>query len=503
MDFFKSGFLKRISCLLLVFILVFSLCIIKRREPPRPAAATPASSVSATSESTTTESTTTEAPKPKEEIIVRYDEYSGFKKVTYNEMIRNLDKNLSKFDSGISRYIKELVILAYKNYSQLYEVFNLTGIPDGAALINERIVKPLSTVDHISLYYEGDEGYDKFYKEYGTCVFTEEYPNGKPERNIYYLINGMNIDQIKQIVLEEIIHAGQSNVYEHASSYYMTNLRSEGQANAYSCSLPTGLIDNQYLDCFYMDENMNEYIIGYGLGFQKHSFLSKYNVQLLALFGFKGLEKITLDEEAIAEKINEMYGADGEKYMKRITSIIDSFDNNKLFAPNAISDEIEITNTFLNCLKQKAELINNKEDAADFINMYRYLKVQYGDLYLVYHPETDDYSYKTDSLMKYKEIEDLLFEKNKEYGVYPQINSYENARDIFGALFTGTYSDEECILPISIKDAGINYNPEKGTLKITKKDVASYQVNIKTNEIKSLSVNPDLGKMKTKLMKAG
>lgn len=497
MDFFKSGFFKRIFCLLMVFILVFSLCIIRRKAVSKPAEATTAES----SVSSTAESTATEAPKPKEKIYVRYGEYSGFEKVTYDEMLKNLDRNLSKFDASIGRYIKELVRLAYKNYGQLYEVFSLTGMPDGASLINEKIVKPISTLDHISLYREGDKGYDELYEQYRTCVFTEEYPNGNLERNIYLLINGMNAFQLSQIVLEELIHSGQTKIYGSNASSYMINLRTEGQANAYSCSLPTGLVDNQYLDCFYKDKDMDEYIVGYGLGFQKHSFLSKYNVQLLALFGFKGLEEMTFDEETIAAKLNAMYGADGEKYIECILSVIDAFDNNELYSPESISKEIEITNIFLDCLKQKAELIDNKEDAADFINMYKYLKAQYGDLYSVYQTETDEYYYKTDDLIRYKEIEDLLFEKNKEYGVYPQINSYENAREIFGALFYSCYDEIDCFMPISIKDAQIKYNPQTDTLKITKKDVASYQVNVKTSEIKSLSVNPKLDEMKTDLLK--
>lgn len=283
----------------------------------------------------------------------------------YNKLLKELEKNTKQFDSSVQTILKELVTTIYNNKDNVNEILDCFGFPDVETIINERIIKELKDIKFIYIKTSEDDEYYDDLEKFGGSHYS------KKEKGIYVLCEP---EEVLHVLAEEIFHSGQT--WEEACNEFNTYcLLGEGEANLYSWLLVDGCINpNEYY--FYEGKNDNIVNIGYGLGNGYYVLATKYYMYLNALLGYDTIEefKNTLNSSMLTNKLNEMYGIDGERFYNNILEII---ADGSEYAGTKNDQFVKCENTFITCMNVMINGAKSNEEKQNILNKYKYLN-QFG-----------------------------------------------------------------------------------------------------------------------------
>lgn len=397
-----------------------------------------------------------------------------------NDLINLLDKNTQKYSSSVRNKLRNLIILSYNNLEDFERVFSSVKVPNKYELIKNKLIMPLENIDDIKfLNSEKNDNYYELLERESTSCYEQK------DKTIY-IFEDKIIDSVDKVLLEEIIHAGQNMDNTYDFSKYL--IEKEGEANFYSSIFAYGKINNTYF-CSMNDEgNLDSMYLGYGLGFNCHSFASKYYAYLLALTDYETMEvyEMTGDSNPLINKISTTYKIDGNKFYDEMREVVLDLSSN--ICDKKVKEAINCENTFLACMNQKIDNINSKEETLEMINLFRYLNLQFGFEKFSYD-SNDNVVFSTDKVINRKETINKLYNKCKEYNSF-NISSDENTnKKAFNALLNARRDEENIIQFFSITDKNILLN---GDNLIISNNNDSYSIDINGLVIRENTVKKNI-----------
>lgn len=423
-----------------------------------------------------TESTTEDVEK-----LVTYDD------VSYEQLIANLNENTKRFDPELQAYVKEIVSIAYQNAGELSDVLRSVGVPDREVLLNEKVVKSLGKIDRLRIIHQEDDDYYPLYQKYTASRYVEE------ENAIYVFIVDWNSWEQVQIVLEELIHAGQDAIGGKSLSYSFFEILTEGEANLYAWPMGFGNINNDSLDFMYFKDNDDDLFQMYGAGYHDHAVASKYYVYLLSLVGYKTMNALYydgVDMKAVADKLTQLYKIDGEHFLSLMDDVMVDLASS---IPDARTNMmLEVEKTYNKCLMQKVSKLSSKEEVEAFLNLYRFINLQFGTRHSYHDPEKDTYQDVTaeDSYLSRASLESVLFEKAKSFGILEDLVSgwpeeETTQKQIFEMLVDSPRPKEDRLnfYSVEISASKIAYSPKDRSLTIQNQNGSDCTIMLDTGEV--------------------
>ncbi len=424
-------------------------------------------------------------PVQEETTTVVYEEVPD---ITYDELMENFNKNIEKFDTNTQKYLTEVFTIAYDNSDEFLNVVSPLGFPSKEAFLNEKIVKSLGKIKFFRVITEVDDNYSELRSKYQTSRYIQE------ENGIYVFVTSWNQNEQVQVVLEELIHAGQDSIIDSDLDYSTFEILTEGEANLYAWPLAFGNINNDSLDFFYYKNNNVDLFQMYGCGHHDHSIASKYYSYLLSLTDYKTLNILKqngADMTVVSDRLSKEYGIDGEKFLKDMIDVMVDAASDIHDARTKIMLRIE--KTYNDCMLQKISRIDNKKQAMDYIRMYRYLNIQLGTRHSVYYEETDEYKDETDKDPNVGRvgIENKLFELSEKYGILDEYvtgmpKDKETRKTIFKTIVDSPRPKEDGYNFYSpdIFASKISYDQSKKSLTIENQNRSGCVIGINSKKVK-------------------
>ena len=470
----------RIVSFLLALLLVFTItgCTSQKDSD------TPSESEPVTTTTAPQQTSTTREPVSTTENI---DEKMRYDKVSYEELVANLNENTKRFDPDLQAYVKDIVSIAYQNAGELCSVLQSVGVPEKEILLNEKVIKSLGKIDLLRIFSEMDDDYSEFWNQYQTSRYVKE------ENAIYMFVTSWNQTEQVQILLEELVHAGQDYVLDSDVDYSVTEILTEGEANLYAWAMGFGNINNDALDFMRFRKNDNDLFQLYGAGHQDHAAASKYYIYLLSLVGYNAMNYLKyndVDMKVITDKISQLYGVDGEHFFNLMVDVI--VDLATGIEDGRTDMMLEIEKTYNECLLQIVETLSSKEEIEAFLKLYRFINIQFGTRHLVRDQETDNYTDVTaqDASLSREKIESALFEKMEACGLLKTMVSGLPAdqamqKQIFDLIVDPPRPEEygDNYYSIDISASKISYAPERRLLTIQNQNGSGCRISLKTGTV--------------------
>ena len=407
--------------------------------------------------------------------------------ISYEKLMENFNNSIEKYDSNLQEYLNKIFSIAYNNADELLSALSPLGFPSKEAFLNEKLVKPLAKLDFFRVVKEEDDDFDELRSKYQTSRYV------KDENGIYVFVADWNQLEQVQVVLEEIIHAGQDYLIDSDIDAAIFEILTEGEANLYAWILAFGNINNDSLDFFYHKNNNVDLYQMYGAGHHDHSIASKYYSYLLSLTDYNtlnSLKKNNVNMAVVANKISRDNGIDGEKFIKDMSDVM-------VDAATDIHDGrtdimLRVEKTYNECMLKKVSNLTTKQQAIDYIRMYRFLNLQLGTRHSVHYEETNEYKDETDKdpNLSRVAIENKLFELSEQYGILNDFvvgvpEDKETRNVIFKTLVDSPrpeYDGYNFYSP-DIFASKIEYDQSKKTLTIENQNGSGCVININTKKV--------------------
>ena len=334
--------------------------------------------------------------------------------VSYEELMANLNENVKRFDPDLQAYVKDIVSIAYQNAGELCSALQATGIPKKEILLNEKVVKSLGKIDRLLVVTEMEDDYSALREKYETSRYVQD------ENAIYVFITGWNRTEQVQILLEELVHAGQDYALDANIDFSATEILTEGEANLYAWAMGFGNINNDALDFMRFRKSEDDLFQLYGAGYHDHAAASKYYIYLLSLVGYNVMNYLKYNEadlKTVTDRITQLYGVDGERFLELMCLVIVDLATN--IEDMRTDMMLEVEKIYNECLLQKVEKLSSKEEIEAFLKLYRFINIQFGTRHLVQDQETDTYTDETakDASLSRENIDSALFEKVSACGL--------------------------------------------------------------------------------------
>ena len=407
--------------------------------------------------------------------------------VSYEEMLKNLDKNTERFEPNLQAYLKEVVSIAYQNAGELCSVLGSIGAPAPEILLNEKVVKSLGKIDRLRIVKESDDDYGALRKKYETSRYLDE------ENAIYVFLTGWNYTEQVQVVLEELVHAGQDYILEADVEFSDLQILTEGEANLYAWALAFGNINNDSLAFMTFPDNEDDLFQLYGAAHHDHAAASKFYIYLLSLVGYdvmNNLKNNDVDMKTVTDRITQLYGIDGERFYELMKLVMVDLATDIMNGRTNLMLKVE--KMYNDCLLQKVEKLSSREEIEAFLKLYRFINIQFGTRHSYHDPEEDTYTDVTaeNRYLSRKNIEAALFEKVKACGLLEDMVSglpddQATQKQIFDMIVDSPRpkNDGENYYAIDISASKITYAPADRSLTIENQNGSDCCISLDTGEV--------------------
>ena len=383
-----------------------------------------------------------------EKYVFEYDMYDNHKSITLDEMNKNFEDNISKFDKNTQEYINTIYKNLVSNINCYSTYINFCGYPEATAFINEKFVEPIYNLNFIKIIPQDDPNYYELIKKHHSSCYS-------PEENGIYIFKDKYLDEeeMKLIIGEEIIHSGQKAL-DKFNDYAEYLILGEGEANIIS-SMQKNSINTENVYYFYGNDDINKICEIHGVSHIQNIIATRYYTYLSILAGYENINKWreTGDSKIIEQAITERFNVDGEKlYNNMLESIIDAVDSvynkddSKLF---------ECENMFFECFSKIVDGINSKQEAVDILNLYRFLNIQYGLNYYDYSESNDGIDIINEFVSK-KEVEEELYRKVSTFKAL-QVDGEDIDFDLFNSYINPHIEPSINAQPVSVNQEEIHY----------------------------------------------
>ena len=450
--------------------------------------------------------TTTTAPQeepssdPPVSTTENIEERITYDDVSHEQLMANLDENTKRFDPDLQAYVKEVVSIAYQNAGELAAVLHSLGAPDKEILLNEKVVKSLGKIDRLRVIKDSDEDYSALHQKFTTSQYVEK------ENAIYVFITGWNREEQVQVVLEELVHAGQDNILHADIGFSEAEILMEGEANLYAWAMGFGNINNDAIDFMYFKNNDDDIFQMYGAGHHDHAVASKYYIYLMSLVGYPVMNYLyhnDADMKVVADRISQLYGIDGDHFLKLMEDVMVDLASDLHDCRTDMMLEIE--KTYNECLMQKVSQLSSKEEVEAFLNLYRFINIQFGTRHCYHDPEKDTYTDVTaeDSYLSRAGLEFALFEKAKTFGVLEDLvlgwpDEETTQKQIFDRIVDSprpeNYGDN--YYSIDLSAGKITYSPADRSLTIQNQNGSGCRIWLDTGKVTGTVYEIDFSKLK-------
>lgn len=325
----------------------------------------------------------------------------------YNTIVIKLNKIMEQkgFDSKVKLAIQQNLKRLYKNYNSYYEIYKCKGVPNFSEFVEKNFLQDLECVKSINLVtgnQYGREFLDK-YNANGLC-----YPDGTIYMN--YFDDLENEDSFQEDLFEEITHAGQN--------FSAPKSLKEGEASFFK-AMSSDSYYYSYLET-YKNVDGTSYSIKSAAP-SNYAFYCKCYNNLLCMTNYDVMQQYVKDAnlDNVINYISKKYNVDCKIIVTNFVNI-DSEKNEALVCKKTKDFE----NLMIHCFEQDIQNISSKEEAIDYLKLYRHYKNQYQTRVVI---EKDSNSFKdcTEEKFDFSNIDKKLYEKVCEYDAINRISDDE------------------------------------------------------------------------------
>lgn len=325
----------------------------------------------------------------------------------YDIVIIKLNKIMEQkgFDAKVKLAIQQSLKQLYNNYNAYYEIYKCKGLPEFNEFVEKYFLKDLECVKSINLV-TGNQYGREFLDEYnanGLC-----YEDGTIYMN--YFDGSENEESFQKDLFEEITHAGQN--------FSAPKSLKEGEA-AFLKAMASNSYYYSYLKT-YKNIDGTSYSIKSAAP-SNYAFYCKCYNNLLCMTNYDVMQQYVKDGnlDNVINYISKKYNVDCKNVVTNFVNI-DSENNEALVCKKTKDFE----NLMIQCFEQDIQNISSKEEAIDYLKLYRHYKNQYQTRVVV---NTDSNSFEdcTEEKFDFSKINKKLYEKVYEYDAINRISDDE------------------------------------------------------------------------------